>query len=290
MSRPELSLPTRLQKMRKAWTWRIRMFQKGLNNLGCVHGTYDITSGTLKGVILTLQLNGRRQLYRFHANPDLFKIITPINIIKFKDLLKDHPNQPFVQSVCDGLRYGFWPWAETTHQDYPEELDLSRSECLDPTRLKFFTKQLSIEQHKERYSASFGSQLLPGMYCMPIYAVPKPHSENLRLVTDHSASKHSLNGMIDHASVTGYPMDNLAPFGEKLVAEQRVNSDLLSPHALTVWKSDIEAAYLLCPVHPVWQVKQATQIDGQFYIDRCIVFGSSASPAIFIAFNSLVTT
>jgi hypothetical protein len=42
-------------------------------------------------------------------------------------------------------------------------------------------------------------------------------------------------------------------------------------------------------VHPAWQVKQIAKIDGQFYVDRCIVFGSTASPAIFIAFNSLVT-
>ena len=47
-----------------------------------------------------------------HTHPDLFKITCNINIKKFNELLKDHPNQPFVQSVIVGLTEGFWPWAE----------------------------------------------------------------------------------------------------------------------------------------------------------------------------------
>jgi hypothetical protein len=35
-------------------------------------------------------------------NPDLFKITCNINIDKFAELLEDHPNQPFVQSVLVG--------------------------------------------------------------------------------------------------------------------------------------------------------------------------------------------
>jgi hypothetical protein len=46
-------------------------------------------------------------------HPDLFKVVTPINVEVFAHLLGDHPNQPFVRSVCDGLRNGFWPWADT---------------------------------------------------------------------------------------------------------------------------------------------------------------------------------
>jgi hypothetical protein len=53
---------------------------------------------------------------------------------------------------------------------------------------------------------------------MPNYAVPKPHSEKLRLINDHSVTKHSLNSMINHDQVVGFPMDSLARFGEKLKA------------------------------------------------------------------------
>ena len=222
-------------------------------------------------------------------HPDLFKIVSPVNIERFRDLLSDHPNQPFVKSVCEGLKYGFWPWADIWKPDYPETLDLSLSVETDAKREKFFLEQAEIELAKDHYSASVGSTLLPGMYCMPIYAVPKPHSDKLRLVNDHSASRFSLNSMIDHDHVTSFPMDNLAQFGEHLINLRRKSPDLVGPKSIVVWKSDIEGAYRLCPLHPFWQIKQAVRIGTDFHVDRCIAFGSSASPAIFIAFNSLVT-
>ena len=56
-----------------------------------------------------------------------------------------------------------------------------------------------------------------------------------------------------------------------------------------MWKSDIAEAYRLMPVHPFWQIKQINTVNGQRYVDRNNAFGSSASGAIFIAFNSLVS-
>jgi hypothetical protein len=122
------------------------------------------------------------------------------------------------------------------------------------------------------------------MYCMPIYAVPKPHSSDLRLVTDHSYGEYSLNSMIDHDSVTGYPLDNLNKFGEMLL-----DLEMKKPgKSLIAWKSDIAGAYRILPMHPLWQIKQVNTIDGERFIDRCNAFGGCASGSIFIAFNSLV--
>ncbi len=221
-------------------------------------------------------------------NPALFKIVTPIKLKVFESLLHGHPNQAFVKSVCDGLRYGFWPWADIWKPGYPDELDLSRPQA-SQTSIDFLKIQRDHEVHKNRYSPSIGSDLLPGMYCMPIYAVPKPHSEKLRLVNDHSASKFSLNSMVDHSQVTGYPMDSLAQFGDRLVRLRREQPDFPKSDSIVVWKSDISEAYRVCPLHPFWQLKQGVRIGDDVHVDRCIVFGSSASPAIFIALNSLVT-
>lgn len=119
---------------------------------------------------------------------------------------------------------------------------------------------------------------------MPIYAVPKPHSSDLRLVTDHSYGEYSLNSMIDHDSVTGYPLDNLNKFGEMLL-----DLEMKKPgKSLIAWKSDIAGAYRILPMHPLWQIKQVNTIDGERFIDRCNAFGGCASGSIFIAFNSLV--
>ena len=220
--------------------------------------------------------------------PDLFQIVTPIKINVFEDLLREHPNQPFVRSVCEGLRYGFWPWADIWKPGYPESLNLSQPQQ-ETTREKFLNDQRNIEVEAGRYSRSVGMTLLPGMYCMPIYAVPKPHSDKLRLVNDHSASKFSLNSMVQHEEVTGYPMDNLAHYGAHLVELHRRRTSADETNSLIGWKSDISLAYRICPLHPFWQLKQGVRVGDDLHIDRCITFGSSASPAIFIAFNSLVT-
>ena len=119
---------------------------------------------------------------------------------------------------------------------------------------------------------------------MPIHTVPKPHSEDLRLVTDHSAGPFSLNSMIDHTCVTGFPLDNMHHLGEMLLNTRRSIGNVL----LTLWKSDIADAYRLLPVHPLWQAKQIVTVDGERYVDRNLAFGSSASCGIFISFNSLV--
>jgi hypothetical protein len=39
-------------------------------------------------------------------HPALFKVSKPIKVDVFESLLVDHPNQPFVHSVCTGLREG----------------------------------------------------------------------------------------------------------------------------------------------------------------------------------------
>ena len=216
--------------------------------------------------------------------PDLFKVITPIKVDIFESYLSTHPNQPFVRSICEGLREGFWPWADTTKPDYPAINDQAQSTPADKGKAQFLKDQLEVELTKGRFSPSFGTDLLPGMYSMPIYAVPKPNSSDFRLVTDQSYGKHSLNSMVKHESVTGYPLDNLVHFGEMLLDLQRKKPDQVR----VAWKSDIAEAYRILPMHPLWQIKQINMIEGKRYVDRCNAFGGSASGALFIAVNSLV--
>ena len=217
-------------------------------------------------------------------NPGIFKVATPINVDVFESLLSTHPNQPFVQSVCSGLREGFWPWADTLQEGLPTTWDESRPMPEKEHQRAFIRSQCLLEQQKGRFSGSFGHDLLPGMYSMPVHAVPKPNSSDLRLVTDHSAGLYSLNSFIDHSLVTGYPLDNLRHLGEVLLDIRRSLGNI----PLILWKSDIAEVYRLMPVSPFWQIKQINTVDGLRYVDQRLAFGSSASPAIFISFNSLV--
>ena len=202
-------------------------------------------------------------------NPHLFDIVTPIFVDRFYKLLESHPNQPFVESVCRGLQEGFWPWANTHFGEYPNTLDLSLPEPEDPGEAQFLHDQRDHEIFKGRFSESFGDELLPGMYCMPVFAVPKPHSTDLRMVTDQSAGKFSLNSMIPHEDIIGYPLDNLQHLGQFLISMHKLFPD--SPH--TLFKSDIAEAYRLLPVHPYWQLKQVNRIGGSLHIDRNTAFG-----------------
>jgi len=105
------------------------------------------------------------------------------------------------------------------------------------------------------------------------------------MVTDHSAGPYSLNSMVDHDLVTGYPLDNMTHMGEMLLENRRLTADTVE---MVMWKSDIAEAYRLMPLHPLWQMKQINTVDGSRYIDRNITFRNSGSPTIFISFNSLV--
>ncbi len=156
-----------------------------------------------------------------HAH--LFNVKTPINVDVFQSLLFHHPNRPFVDSVLAGLQEGFWPWANMLSPHFPSSYTQEPNSCYDEVHLSFFCDQLQHEQERGRYSPSLGATLIPSMYSMPIYAVPKPGSTNLRLVNDHSAGPYALNSMIDHSLVTGYSLDNL----------HQLENMLLDLHVLT---------------------------------------------------------
>ncbi|KIM59837.1 hypothetical protein SCLCIDRAFT_27072 [Scleroderma citrinum Foug A] len=189
-------------------------------------------------------------------HPDLFQVITPINVDCFEALLSSHLNRPFVASVCRGL------------QDESE----------------FVRVQVVKEIEKGRFSPSFGSELLPGMYSMPVHAVPKPGAKKFHLVTDHSAGQYALNNMISRTDVAGVTLDNVYDLGQALHF-----FFIAHPHDhLVVWKGDVSEAYRLMPMHPLWQVKQIVTVDSHRYVDHCNVFGGRASQCIWHAFMSLV--
>ena len=121
----------------------------------------------------------------------LFQVKTPINVETFQLLLENHANLDFVNLVCMGLREGFWPWANTLHNDFSITHDKSWPTPTNEEHANFLHDQCLKEHQKDCFSPSFEMSLLSGMYAMPIHAVPKPHLTDLRLITDHSAG-HSL--------------------------------------------------------------------------------------------------
>ena len=231
------------------------------------------------------EFTNHHAIQTIERHPDLFIVNTPIQIDNFERLLTNHPNRCFVQSVLSGLRNGFWPWADTKIGDYPYTLDESFGDPESKEELSFICEQRDKEISKGRFSHSFGRDLLPGMYSMPIHVVPKPHSDDFRLVTNHSSGDYSLNSMIKREDITGFPLDNMTHLGEMLLRKKAEFPD----EELTLFKSDISEAYRHLPMHPLWQIKQVNTIEQQRHIDRRNCFGGKGSGSLFIAVNSLVT-
>ncbi len=214
----------------------------------------------------------------------MFKVVTPIKIDVFESLLSDHPNPAFICSVIKGLREGFWPFTDGRPPDYPDTWDETRPQLQDDRARQFLREQRDEEISLGRYSASFGPDLLPGMFSMPIHVVPKPHSDKLRLINNLSAGKHSLNGMIRPESIKGAVLDGLPALGYELRKLRREHPG----EELILWKSDVSQAYRRMPMSPYWQIFQVVTIDDQRHVDHCNTFGGRGSLRIWLAFYSCV--
>ena len=205
-----------------------------------------------------------------------FRTITPIHVDVFEFFLISHPNRPFVDSVCRALREGFWPWADTSDPALPSSWDNSSRVIKDPAHVNFVRDQIATKVALGQLSPSFGPDLLPGMFSMPLWVVPKPHSNKLRMVVDQSAEPFSQNSLIP-ADAGSIHLDNLHDLGTIL---RRVHSQ--HPFSrLTLWKSDVSRAYRLAPVHPLWQIRQIVSFGGNRHVDRCNNFGNRAGGHIW---------
>ncbi|KAF9035523.1 hypothetical protein BJ165DRAFT_1355576, partial [Panaeolus papilionaceus] len=145
------------------------------------------------------------------SHPSLFKIVSPVKLPAFLDYVADHPNPSFIHSVSKMFTDGAFPHA-ILPDHYPEICDMSSPPPADPDQAAFLISQRDLECAKDRYSKGF-ENLEPGMYVMPVHAVPKDDGRNLRLVTDHSKGKFSLNSMIEKSRLGSVPLDGMKAFG-----------------------------------------------------------------------------
>jgi hypothetical protein len=122
------------------------------------------------------------------------------------------------------------------------------------------------------------------MYSAPIHSAPKPQSDNLRLINDHSAGRFSLNSMIVREDVTGAQMDNISDLVSALLCYHHDHPN----NTLVMFKSDVSAAYRYMLLHKLWQIKQIATIDGVKHVDQCASFGGRGSCRSYTTFIGLV--
>jgi hypothetical protein len=98
---------------------------------------------------------------------------------------------------------------------YPDTWDNSDWPIVEPTHQQFLRDQRDMEISLGQLLHSFGTELLPGMYAMPLGVVPKPCSEKLHLINDLSTGKFSCNSMIPAAEHSVW-LDGIRVFGAAL--------------------------------------------------------------------------
>ena len=212
------------------------------------------------------------------AMKDAIKVDTPFNIDKFEALLEDHPNQPFVRSVMQGLREGFWPFDEGDWKN--DQNDLSDNFATLPEDLAAIRSFRDKELQADRWSSPLPiSALLPGMKFSPMFVVWQHNKP--RVVTDHSSS--GLNSGIPK-SEGHVSYDDMHSFGYALREARATHPQ----RNLITFKSDVASAFLNLPAHPLWQLRQVVKVDDNLHIIRRLVFGNRASPRCWCAVSGLI--
>ncbi len=120
---------------------------------------------------------------------------------------------------------------------------------------KFISRYRDEEIEAGRLLEPFSPDLLPGMYSTPVHAVPKPHSDDFRMVSNMSSGSYAPNQMIRHSDIAGSCLDGLHTLFSAILRYRQKFPDN-SKKILIVFKSDVSKAYRLCPMHPLWQLKQ----------------------------------
>ena len=111
-----------------------------------------------------------------------------------------------------GLKLGFWPWTVTHGVDIPAIVDnaiLQRIQSQE--HQQFLIEQRDEEVRLGQFSSSFAT-LSPGMTTVPLWVVPKPHSDKFCMVVDHSAGDFSPNSFISPDDA-GIHLDTLRALG-----------------------------------------------------------------------------
>ncbi|KAF8805359.1 hypothetical protein BYT27DRAFT_7258470 [Phlegmacium glaucopus] len=181
-----------------------------------------------------------------HTLRDYIRVETPFNVDGFEAMLYDHPNQLFVKSVMNSLRYGFWPFDEGNWEDnHDNTIQNYASEQADMEAIRSFRDD---EIEARRWSEPLRSNtLLPGMKISPIFVIWQKAKVRY---------------------------DDMRTFGQVIYNAKRA----FPREPLVIWKSDVSSTFLNLPAHPIYQLRQVIDVEGVWRLVHCLVFGNRASP------------
>ena len=207
-------------------------------------------------------------------NPVTFKLVTPIRVNRFEELLKGHPNCDLVHYVITGFRQGF-----TLKYQNPK---LNR----EPNNLKLAYQfkdklwaSLMKEVHLWRMIGPFVSQPIAPLICSPVGMVEKKSSPNMSRVTHLSYPKgSSINAFINPADAETHYQ----------AFEAAVNLVAKAGPGMFMAKEDFKSAFQYVPMAFSELNLLGVKGEGKCFIDCALPFGASISCKIFKDVVSLI--
>ena len=193
--------------------------------------------------------------------------------MRFEEALKDHPNQPLVEFIVNGLRNGFdiGFQGQVSQQQRPN----NKSARDNPEGV---AKAIEKELERGHTAGPFDAPPFENCHISPLGAAPKPDG-SCRLVLDLSQPQgESVN---DHINKEHFPCSYMH-FDKATELIARVGKGCY------LSKIDIKHAYRILPVRPEDWHLLVYQWEGKYYTDVKLPFGGRSSASIFNAFADLV--
>ena len=142
--------------------------------------------------------------------------------------------------------------------------------------LSYIHTELSLGRYSGPFSRSKLEQLIGPFRTSPLGVVPKPGSNDFRLVQDFSYPRN--NPLLPSINSQINPDDFKCDWGS---FQQVVNIVLDAPPGSQAATLDVDAAFRRCPIHPLQQPNFVIMWNDLFYIDHVAPFGASSSSGVF---------
>ena len=188
-------------------------------------------------------------------------------------MLSDHPNQPLVEYILDGLTHGFdigfkGKFSETRPNNNKSAAEYSAA----------VSKAIQKEVDRGHTAGPFDEPPFESLHCSPIGAIPKKDG-TVRLVMDLSQPRgKSINEGIEKEDFN----IQYSKFDDATSMIRTAGRDCL------LSKLDIKHAYRLLPVRSDQWHMLAYRWNGKYYVDMVLPFGMRSSGGIFNHFADLV--
>ncbi|KAI9327429.1 hypothetical protein BDR26DRAFT_952851 [Obelidium mucronatum] len=211
-----------------------------------------------------------------------FSVFTPIRVDRIRHIFQIHPNQLFVHSLCAALLNGMF--AGDGDLDRPRTPRIRQKMPPSAADLTFIKEKIAEDIPLSRV-VPIATGTIPD-YCSSVALfVDRPTGKKPRLIHDFShPANDSFNDHIPdaHATIHYDTIQNTIPLLR--------DAHRYCPPGFRVilWKTDVRGAFRLLPQHILLQSLQIISVTPEFFVDKCVSFGSRSGPYWWCALSHLI--